>query len=174
MITATLLSLLLTQDSALTVSPVGFSYHVSSLQDYATNNMPNKIYRISTSDGQNHPLTWHPEFNLTYKTKWMQYSAFYMQDSFGRHAGGLLLGPKFNLFTKHISLGLIGGLYVREYGIENNSDFGKKLGPVQLVPMGGPTLSLSYPITKHLSIESNTMGNPVVIHSTIGLRWDLE
>lgn len=167
-----LLATLLTQDS-LTVSPIAFSYHIAEVSDYAADQMPNRISRGKDGNDSNRPVTWHPGLNLNYKTKYTQNSVFYFKDSFGKNAGGIVLGPKIDIFTKHLSVGVIGGVYVREKSPVSKTGFTLEIKKkVQIVPLGGPTLAISFPIGKNVSLETNTTVNHIVLHSTLGTRFE--
>lgn len=146
---------------SLTVSPIGLSYHGknnSELAPYAPRKLDSKA-----------AFTWHPEFNLSYKTKYMQYTAFWMRDTVNQDAGGLLLGPKVD-FLKYISVGMLVGTFIRPdryYSFVHANMFG-----LQVIPMAGATFSFRIPVHKNISIETNVMGNYVINHAVSGLRFD--
>lgn len=160
-----MISLLLTQlliGWSLTLNGPGLSVH-GVLEDGSYDQMKHKI-------GANSVL--HPvEFGTTLKTQHMQYVLDYFQNSFGDHSGFIGLGPKIDL-NKYISLGLVGGLYVRESMLTGNMPLGVKLGGIDLIGLPGVTLGMRLPVTDRISLEVNTLSNYYITHSTLGLRLE--
>lgn len=192
MITTTLMTVLLalTGDS-LTVSPIGFSFHVKPMGKDSRAQMPNRV----GPEDNDHPTTFHPGLFLTYKSTYMQYSAWYFKDSFGQKAGGLVLGPKYDIIDKYFSIGVVVGGFAREKrpnpchlvdpcslvcspaacaesGSSKDFPLIKQVGNIELIPLAALTTSFAIPITKNISVETNVLLNPIVIHSNTGLRID--
>lgn len=146
---------------SLTISPIGLSFHGKSNSELAPY-APRKLDKKAD-------WTWHPEINLIYKQKYMQYSLFYMKDTVNQHAGGFQIGPKFD-FLKFFSLGISLGLLIRSdryYGSINWS-----VNNVQFIPMGGLTASIKVPIYHRYSFETNLLANGFINHAVAGIRID--
>lgn len=110
------------------------------------------------------------EFGLLYKTKYWQFDADYLKDCFGHPAGTLVGGPKID-FLNYFSAGIAIGGYIRKTMIDSGGlPFVYTGHGIDLMPMGGVTLSGTIPVTKRIGIEINTMSNGVVNHGNVGLK----
>jgi len=180
MITTILAAVLLVGNS-LTVSPVGLTYHFRD--DYK--GYEEFKFSPNTLDSSQQ-TTWHPELNLIYKSKYMQYNLFYMRDSYFKHSMGGLLGPKYDIFP-FFSVGLVGGLIAKQRPPTRCVQYTtnttcvtvgdpqvKKIATedFHIIPIGAITFSLKVPISKTISIETNSAITPVFIHNVLGLRFD--
>lgn len=180
MITTILAALLLVGNS-LTVSPVGLTYHFEdAYEGYDEFKFsPNAL-------DKSQQITWHPELNLIYKTKYMQYNLFYMRDSFFKHSMGGLLGPKYDIF-EYASIGIVGGLIAKQRpptrcANEPGGEVCVTVGDPQvkkistedfhIIPIAALTFSIKIPISKNISIETNSAVTPVFIHNVLGVRFD--
>lgn len=162
---------------SLTLSPFGFTFHYKD--DYKGYS-EFKFHRNAID--KNQQWTIHPELNLIYKSKYMQYNLFWMRDSYDKHAFGGTLGPKIDIF-EHFSLGIIGGAYAKQHpGSACHANLCLSPGPAQIpsimtedfqiIPLAALTASVKVPVSKKYSIEVNTAAAPILIHTVIGLRFD--
>lgn len=146
---------------SLTISPIGLSHHGKSNEELSSIS-PRKLDRLAT-------WTWHPEFNLIYKTKYTQSSVFYMQDTIDRPIAGATFGLKYPIFN-YFDVGGVLGAMGRQPRATGFPDV--LMGNVQILPVFGATFSARLPITKHISIETNLLLNGVLDHGIAGLRFD--
>lgn len=147
---------------SLTLSPIGFTYHL-----YPTEYgifMPNRI----NGNGK-HPITIHPEFALSYKSKYMQYNAFWMKDSMANDSFGFLVGPKYDLIDDIWSVGFVVGPYIRDKESYHNPFIITDIGNFNVIPFYGITTTFSLP--QKISPELSFVINHVVIHSTLGVKF---
>lgn len=148
--------------NSLTVSPVSFTYH--NFKDPAIE----KFY--SRTIGKR--TTVHPGLHLKYEVAYFQAMGWYFLDSFGDHAGGLMLGPKVDLWV--FSLGAAAGPYVRPWKKATPLKFPlhKKVGPVAIAAVGGLTGSIKIPVDKQTSIETSCMSAIKIVNCSFGLNWE--
>jgi len=147
-----------TQADSISLSPLGLTFHGKSQSELAPL-APRKL-------DKNADWTWHPEVNLTYKSKHMQYSVFFMKDTINDPSGGFFLGPKID-FLSVFSVGVVGGTLVRPE--RHFPLFSIKKAGIQVIPMGGATFSIKIPLDKRVFLENNYLLNGYVNHGTIGL-----
>lgn len=163
MILSALLSLALVSDS-LTISPLSFTYH--NFDDASVE----AFYKYTI--GKN--TTIHPGAHLRYDTDgYFQAAGWYFLDSYGRHAGGLTVGPKFDLWW--FKFGAVAGLYARQHDKRNpmKFPFTWRMGEAAIAPFAGITGSVTIPMTEHLGIETGCLSNWFITNCSVGLnvRW---
>lgn len=154
---------------SLTISPFSFTLH-SFHDPVIEKNFKNNPFHGAT--------TLHYGINIIYKQEYMQYGAWYFSDSFDNPAGGLILGPKYD-FNKYFSLGVAGGIYVRqtpcfEGGSENCADplpLSARTGGIDIAPLIGLTPSITVPINHKFGIETNCLVNGLINNCQMGLKF---
>lgn len=166
----------MTLADSLTISPIGFTAHFDdSLKGFEQYKFTPRGFDPSGK------YTWHPTINLIYKTKYMQYGAFYLRDTYDQNSFGFTIGPKYDL-NKYFSLGVLSGLYFRHDGPTNcvnnkciSLTHGQftltKIGSYGLVPLIGLTGSFTVPINDKIGIEINNALTPKLLHTVIGLKF---
>lgn len=156
-----LLALGLIGDQSLTINGPGFTYH-GHLGAGSYSLMKDRVGGNSVI----HPI----EFGLTYKADYFQVSGDYLKDCFGHPAGTLVAGPKIDFLT-YFSIGFVAGGYIRQSMIDGSGmPFVYTGHGVDIMPMGGVTLSGTIPVTKRFGVEFNSMSNGIVNHANIGLK----
>lgn len=150
---------------SLTVMGPGFTHHGYIHPEVK----PSVKYKLG-SDGTfaGHPI----EIGLLARTEKFSFGALALSDCFGNPAGTVFGGREWDFFSDYTSVGLVGGVYVRE-GLEKSSvPIGFKSGGVEVMPLVGGSMSGRAPITKKLSLEINIIATYVINHGNVGLRWD--
>lgn len=155
-------------ERSLTLSPFSATYHGTVDKD-------SPAYRAmdhSQGDGR---LTRHLGLSAKLKDGNDTYSAFVFKDSFKNLAGGLIYGQEFD-FLKYISIGVAGGLYVREQPSKTNPGVKNfpisiKLEDVEIAPMGGVTAKVGVPVTKKINVETNCLANLIINNCQLGLGF---
>lgn len=160
MITSLLLQFVL--GHSLTVSPISLTYH--NFQDPEVERFYTKTIGKRT--------TLHPGLHLKYEHEFFQAYGWYFLDSFSQQAGGLMVGPKIDLWW--FSFGAAGGLYVREYRRVTPLKFPlhKKVGPVALAGMAGLTGAIKVPIGGSHAVEVGCISAWRITNCSIGLNWE--
>lgn len=163
----------------------GWSYTLSvvSLTHHGTANHPASKAAMdhSLGDGVN---TAHPGLYITAKDGANMLTAWVFSDSFQNPAGGLLYGRYYEIWQDYITLGIAGGVYVRQnpqsIKLEVEGLSGAKVHPypislkakgVEIAPMGGVTASVNIPLTKSVGLEVNCLANVLVNTCTPGLKF---
>jgi hypothetical protein len=155
------ISILLSQllvGATLTLSPISATYHFEHLGEKTP-------YHIVNND-----LTYHAQLSALYTTEHMQYAAFFMKDTFDHPAGGLVLGPKVDIWKNYISIGAVTGLYFRQSFPVNKFPMSYKIGKIEAVPLVMGTFNIAIPISKRLDLNIATEVAPILVHTDLGLR----
>lgn len=98
----------------------------------------------------------------------------YFRDSFGKHAGALLLGPNLN-FWKYFHIGLAGGFYARENTVGvKKFPVSYKTSSAEFIPMAVANFHVTAPIYKNVSLETGVNSNYVLSVFTVGLKFDFK
>lgn len=150
------------KEKSITISPVSFTYH--PLADKAAKNQFNKTVDSSKT------TTIHPGVTLQYKQKYLQIGSWFFTDSFGKLAGGTMLGVKKDIGNM-VDLGLAGGVYVRETTKGINKIIGSyKNESIEVVPMLGLTTAIEVPLFNNYNPEINCLWTIKVNNCSIGLK----
>lgn len=162
MILSVVLSMFLVSDS-FTLSPLSFTYH--NFDDKAVE----AFYKYKL--GKN--TTAHPGLHLKYETGYFQTGAWYFLDSFGRHAGGAMMGPKVDLWW--FEFGAVGGVYARQENRNNpmKFPFTWRVGAAAIAPLGGATGAVRIPVGGSARLEIGCMSAWLVTNCSIGVnvKW---
>lgn len=114
----------------------------------------------------------HPvEFGLGVKTDHFQSDVTYLKDCFGHSAGIAVAGTKVDFFS-YFAFGGVVGIYARESMSSGDFPLVQKVGSVDIIPIGGATFSIKVPVSKTISVETNTLSNFYITHTNLGLRLD--
>lgn len=152
---------ILTLADSLTVSGPGFTHH-----GVLTNTQYRRMKHRIGLKAVVHPI----ELGLTYKSEYLQAGAIYLKDCWNNHAGMTFIGTKVDFLT-YFALGGVVGLYAREHINQSDIPLVKTIGIVDIIPIGGATLSVNVPLTDKVGLEVNTLSNFYITHSNIGLKF---
>lgn len=150
------------QDKSVTISPVSFTYH--PLADGIAKDRFN--HTIDSAD----TTTVHPGVTVQYKQKHFQAGTWFFTDSFGKLAGGTMVGAKKDIGNM-IDVGAAAGVYVREVTENINKIPGSyKNKDVEVAPMIGLTTALEVPLFDNYNPEVNCLWAIKVNNCSIGLK----
>lgn len=112
--------------------------------------------------------TFHPQLQLIYRAGNLQGAALVFTDSFGNPAGGLFGGAYLPLGQDFVTVGVMGGPYVRKSAPKGIHDapIQARVKGVDLIAMAGLTASVRLP----LGLEVNAMSTGVLTNISIGYR----
>ncbi len=150
-----------------TLQPMAFTYHgLISKDELQTIREFGQDYY--DEEGR---MTSHPGAGLTLRWDYMQLTSIYFRNSFNRHAGAVMGGPKVS-FTKYFTLGAVAGAYFREFIPGMKIPFSYHNESIEIAPMIMATGSVAIKIYKTLYFEVNAGSNYVLNFFTPGLRAD--
>jgi hypothetical protein len=150
------------EDFSVTLTGIGITAHGIKPGEWAAHEMKNKI----TADGR---VAYNPQAGLIVKTEHWQYTGTYLRDCFNADAALVGAGPKVNL-GNYFSIGSIFGFYGRDGREGNKLPLTFRVKGFEVTPFAAGTFSVEIPITKHISVESNTAINFFINHSNVGLK----
>lgn len=150
------------EDKSVTIAPVSFTYH--PLADGIAKDRFN--HTVDSAD----TTTVHPGVTIQYKQKHFQAGTWFFTDSFGKLAGGTMVGVKKDIGNM-IDVGAAAGVYVRETTKNINKIPGSyRNKDVEVAPMIGATTALEIPLFDNYNPEVNCLWAIKVNNCSVGLK----